>query len=83
VLGLVRKILGIQHLIIRYEEGFSTSPFEPVGREPRRGNMDNPSVWAQSEYKTLQQEIRAYAGTITTMRMCAVTKASSHKAILS
>jgi hypothetical protein len=37
VLGLVRKILGIQHLTMWPKEVFTvfcTSPFEPVGHEP-------------------------------------------------
>jgi hypothetical protein len=40
VLGLVRKLLEIQHLTMRPEEDitvFCTSPFERVGREPQWG----------------------------------------------
>jgi hypothetical protein len=46
-------------------------------------NMDCPSVSAQSECETLQRENQEYMGTITTMRIWAITKASRLKAVLS
>jgi hypothetical protein len=58
-------MLRIQHLIMRPEGVFIilfSSPLSRVGREPRWGNVDHPSVSDKSGCRTLQQEKHAYAG---------------------
>jgi hypothetical protein len=54
VLGLVRQILGIQHLTMRPEvvlTVFCTSPFEVVGCEPRWGKYGLSKCVTPTFYK--------------------------------